>query len=113
MFRLPQIYIAHSVILWGMTTGIVGPMTLCTKDRGTYTRSKAKHNNKETLHSITPQEKEISIPSVDTEDEDKDEEWVKAKERSFVTTVCNQDTWKGIVRILALHAVIAARSTML
>jgi hypothetical protein len=81
MFRLPQIYIAHSVILWGMKIGIVGLMNLCTKDRGTYKRSKVKYNKKETLSSITPQEEEISILVVDIEDEDEDEEWTEAKDR--------------------------------
>jgi hypothetical protein len=50
---------------------------------------------------------------VDTEDEDEDEEWVEVEDRSSVTTAHNQETWQGIVRILTLHAVIAARSTML
>lgn len=76
--------------MWGTIIGIVGPMTLCMKDRGTYTRSKAKHNKKETLCSITPQEEEISILAVDTEDEE--EEWVEAEDRSSITTVHNQDT---------------------
>ena len=88
-------------------------MTLCTKDRGTYTRSKVKHNKKETLHSITPQEEEISILTVDIEEEEEEEECAEAEDISSVTTECNQDIWQGIVRILALHATIVARSTML
>jgi len=96
MFRLPQVYIAHYVSLLGTTIGIVGPMTLCMKDQGTYTRSKEKHNKKKTLWSLTPQEEEISILIVDIEDEEEEEERDKAEER-----------------ILALDATIAARSTML
>jgi hypothetical protein len=56
-----------------MMIRIVGLMTLCMKDRGTYTRSKVKHNKKETLRSINPSEEEISILTVDTEDEDEEE----------------------------------------
>jgi hypothetical protein len=96
-----------------MTIWIVGPMTLCTKDRGTYTRSKVKHNKKKTLCSITPQEEEFSILAVDTKDEDEEEERAEAEDRSSITTAHNQDTWQGIVRILALHETTAAHSTML
>jgi hypothetical protein len=87
MFRLPQISIADFVSMWGTTIGIVGPMILCMKYRGTYTRSKVKHNKKETLHSITPQEEEISILVVDTEDEEDEEEWVEAEDTSSVITM--------------------------
>ena len=53
---------------------IVGLMISCMKGQETYTRSKVKHNKKETLRSINPSEEEISILMVDTEDEDEEEE---------------------------------------
>jgi hypothetical protein len=59
------------------------------RSRGHITRTKEKHNKKETLHCITPLEEEIAILTVDTEDEDKEEEWVEAKGRSSITNVHN------------------------
>ena len=56
-------------------------MTLCTKDRGTYTRSKAKQNKKETLCSTSLQEEGNSILSVDSEDEDEEEVWAEAEDK--------------------------------
>jgi hypothetical protein len=64
-----------------MMIRIVGLMTLCMKDRGTYTRSKVKHNKKETLRSINPQEEEISILTVDIEEEEEEEVWAEVKEK--------------------------------
>jgi hypothetical protein len=51
------------------------------KDQETYTRSKAKCTKKETLHSTIPQEEELSILVVDTEDEYEEEVWVEAKDK--------------------------------
>ena len=59
----------------------VGPMTSCMKGQEMYTISKAKYSKKETLRSTTPREEETSILAVDTEDEDKEEEWAEAEER--------------------------------
>jgi hypothetical protein len=36
---------------------------------------------KETMHSIIPQEEEVSILTVDTEAKDKEEVWVKAEDK--------------------------------
>jgi hypothetical protein len=52
------------------------------------------------------------VDTKDEEEEDEDE-WAETEDRSSVTTMCNQDTWQGIVIILSLHAAIAARLTML
>jgi hypothetical protein len=75
-----------------MMIEILGIMTSCTKFQQTYTKFKAKYNNKETLRSITPLGEKISILAVDLEDEEEEEVWVKAKDRSSVTTAHNQDT---------------------
>jgi hypothetical protein len=75
-----------------MMIGIVGLTISCMKGRETYIRFKAKYNKKGTLHSITPQEEENSILTMDSEEEDKEEEWVEAEDRSSVTTAHNQDT---------------------
>jgi hypothetical protein len=64
-----------------MMIEIVGPLTLCMKDQKTYTRSKAKHIKKETMHSITSHKEEISILIVDTEDGDEEEEWVDTEDK--------------------------------
>jgi hypothetical protein len=56
-------------------------MISCIKYQDTYTRSKVKYITKETMHSITPQEEETSILTVDREDEDEEEEWAKAEEK--------------------------------
>jgi hypothetical protein len=59
----------------------VGPMTLCMKGQEMYTRSKAKYNKKETLHSTTPREEETSILAVDIEDEDEEEVWAEVEDK--------------------------------
>jgi hypothetical protein len=38
-------------------------------------------HQKETMHSITPQEEETSILTVDREDEDDEEEWAEDEEK--------------------------------
>ena len=88
-------------------------MTSCTKGQGTYTRFKVKYSKKETLHSITPLGEENSILAVDSEEEDEEEEWVEAKDRSFSITAHNYDTLQGIVRTLVPLATTVARVTML
>jgi hypothetical protein len=72
--------------------GILGLMTSFMKGQETYTKFKVKYNKKETLRSITPLGEETSNLMVDSEDEDEEDVWVEAKERSSVTTVHNQDT---------------------
>ena len=84
-----------------MMIGILGPMTLCKKDQGTYTRSKVKHNKKETLCSTTLKE------------EDEEDELVEAKDRSSIITAHNQDTLQWIVKTLVPLAATATRLTML
>jgi hypothetical protein len=64
-----------------MMTEIVELTISCLKYQETYTRSKAKHIKKETMHNITPQEEETSILTVDLEDEDKDKVWAEAEEK--------------------------------
>jgi hypothetical protein len=44
---------------------------------------------------------------VDSEEEDDEEEWVEAKDKSSVITVHNQDTLQGIFRTLVLLAATA------
>ena len=56
-------------------------MISCMKDKETYTRSKVKYIKKETMRSITPQEEETSILTMDTEDEDDEEGWAEAEEK--------------------------------
>jgi hypothetical protein len=96
-----------------MMIGIVGIMTSCMKFQETYTKFKAKYSKKETLRSITPQEEETSTLVVDSEEEDKEEVWVEVKDRSFVTTTCNQDTSQETVRTLALLIATVIHSNML
>jgi hypothetical protein len=72
-----------------------------------------KYSKNETLRSITPLGEETSILAVDSEDEDEEEVWVEAKDRSSVVTVHNQDTSQGTIRTLALLAAIATPSSML
>jgi hypothetical protein len=64
-----------------MTIEITELMISGIKDQETYTRSKVKYTKKETMHSITPQEEETSILTVDTKEEDEEEEWVEAEDR--------------------------------
>jgi hypothetical protein len=75
-----------------MMIEIVGLKTSCKKVQETYTKFKVKYNKKETLRSITPLREETSILAVDSEDEDEEEVWVEAEDRSSVTTAHNQDT---------------------
>ena len=64
-----------------MTIEIAELMISCMKDQETYTRSKVNYIKKETMHSITSQEKETSTLVVDTEEEEEEEEWAKAEEK--------------------------------
>jgi hypothetical protein len=89
MFIHPQICIARSVSPWDMMIGIVGLMISCMKGEDTYTRFKVKYNKKETLRSTTPLGEETSILVVDSEEEDEEEVWVKADDRSYVIIVQN------------------------
>jgi hypothetical protein len=75
-----------------MMIGILGLTISCMKGEETYTKFKVKHNKKETLRSITPLGGENSILVVDSKEEDEEEEWVKAEDRSSFTTMHNQDT---------------------
>jgi len=75
-----------------MMIDIVGLMTSCMKGQETYTKFKVKYSRKETLCSITPLREETSILVVDSEDEEEEEVWVEAKDRSSVTNAHNQDT---------------------
>jgi hypothetical protein len=49
---------------------------------------------------------------VDLEEEDKEEAWAEVEVRSFVITVHNQVTWKGIVKTLVPLAVTATHLNM-
>jgi hypothetical protein len=64
-----------------MMIKILELMISCMKGRETYTQFKVKYNKKETLCSTTPRGEETSILMVDTEDEEKEEVWAKAKEK--------------------------------
>jgi hypothetical protein len=92
MFRHLQICIAHSVSPWDTMIGIIELMNSCTKGQETYTKFKVKYNKKETLRSITPLREETLTLVMDLEDEEEEEVWVKAEDRSFVTTTHNHDT---------------------
>jgi hypothetical protein len=81
MFRHPQICIACLVSPWDMKIYILGHMISCMKGKETYTTSKVKYNKKETLRSTNPLGEETSILTVDLEEEDEEQEWVKAKEK--------------------------------
>jgi hypothetical protein len=70
-----------------MMIDIVGLTISCMKGQETYTRFKVKYNKKETLRSITPLGEENLILAVDLEDEDEEEVWVEAEDRSSITTV--------------------------
>jgi hypothetical protein len=108
-----QFFTAHSVNLWGTTRKTVELMTYCMKGQGIPIGFKVKYNRKELLRSIIPREEETSTLVVDSEEEDGQEAWVKVEVRSFVTTVHNQDTWKGTVRTLVPLAAIATHLNML
>jgi hypothetical protein len=60
---------------------IVELMISCMKGQGTYTRFKVKYSKKETLCNTTLRGEENSIRTLDTEDEDEEEVWAKAKEK--------------------------------
>jgi hypothetical protein len=90
MFRHPKTCTAHSVNQWGMMIDIVELTISCMRDRGTYTRSKAKYTKKEIIHSIILQEEEVSILMMDIEEEE--EVWSKAKDKLSVIATCIQDT---------------------
>jgi hypothetical protein len=96
-----------------MMIGIVGLTISCMKGQETYIRFKAKYNKKETLRSITLLGEETSILAVDSKEEDEEEEWVEAKEKSFIITAHNQDTLQGIIRTLVPLVTTASRLTML
>jgi hypothetical protein len=96
-----------------MMIGIVGLTISCMKGQETYTKFKAKYNKKETLCSTTPLGEETSILTVDSEEEEEEEVWIEAEDRSSVITAHNQDTWQGTVRTLALLAATATPSSML
>jgi hypothetical protein len=81
MFRHPKICIAHFVSPRDMMIGIVGITISCMKGQEIYTRFKVKYNKKETLRNITPLGEENSILSVDSEEEDEEEEWVEVEDR--------------------------------
>ena len=93
--------------------GIVGLMTSCMKGQETYTKFKVKYNKKETLCNITLLGEETSILAVDSEEEDEDEEWIEAEDRSSIITAHNQDTLQRIVRTLVPLVATAAHLTML
>jgi hypothetical protein len=90
--QTPTNCIARSISLCGMMIDIVGLMTSCTKGQETYKKFKAKYIKKETLRSTTPLGEETSILMVDSEDEDEEEVWVEAEDKSFLTTTHKQDT---------------------
>ena len=75
-----------------MMIGILGPMTSFMKGQGIYTKFKVKYNKKEALCSITLQEEETSTLMVDLEEEEEDEVWDEVGAKSFVITMCNQET---------------------
>jgi hypothetical protein len=95
-----------------MMIGIVGLMISCMKGQEIYTKFNVKYNKKETLRNTTPLGEETSILAVDSEEEEEDV-WVEVEDKSFIITAHNQDTWKGIVRTLALLVAIATPSSML
>jgi hypothetical protein len=113
MFRRLQIYTVHSISPWDMMIEIVGLTISCIKGQETYTRFKVEYNKKETLRSITLLGEETSILAVDSEEEDEEEEWVEAEDRSSVITVHNQDTSQGIVKTLVPLAATATHLNML
>jgi hypothetical protein len=96
-----------------MMIGIVGIMISCMKFQETYIVSKVKYSEKEMLRSTTLLGEETSILTVDSEEEDEEEEWVEAEDISYVITAHNLNTFQGIVRTLLLLASTATRLTML
>jgi hypothetical protein len=96
-----------------MMIGIVGLMISCMKGQETYIRFKVKYIRNETLCSINILGEETSILAVDSEQEDEEEEWVEAEDRSSVITAHNQDNLQGIFRTLVPLAAIVACLTML
>jgi hypothetical protein len=78
-----------------------------------YIRSKAKYNKKETLCSITLLEEETSILTVDSKEEDDEEEWVEAEDRSYIINAHNWDTLQGIVKTLVPLSATVGHLTML
>jgi hypothetical protein len=72
-----------------MMIGNVGIMISCMKGQETYKKLKVKYSKKETLRNITPLGEETSILAVDLEEEDEEEVWVMAKDRSSIITAHN------------------------
>ena len=93
--------------------GIVGLMISCMKGQETYIRSNVQYSKKEMLRSKNILGEETSILAVDSEEEDEEEEWVEAEDRSSVITVHNLDTLQGIVRTLVLLTATTTCLTML
>jgi hypothetical protein len=96
-----------------MMIEIVGLTISCMKGQETYIRFKVKYSKKETLCNTTPLGEETTILAVDLEEEDEEEEWVEAEDRSSIITAHNLDTLQGIFRTLVLLAATTARLTML
>jgi hypothetical protein len=94
-------------------TRILGLTISCMKGQGVYTKFKVKYNKKEALHSIIPLGEETSTLGVDSEEEEEEELWVEVKERSYVITTHNQDTWHGTVRTLVPLEAMETHSSML
>jgi hypothetical protein len=78
-----------------MMIGIVGLTISCMKCQETYRRFKVKYNREETLRSITLLGEATSILEVDLEEEDEEEEWVEAEDRSSVITAHTKTPCKG------------------
>jgi hypothetical protein len=98
------IFTAHSVNLCGMTRRIVGITISCIKYQGIHIEFKENLSKNEIMHSLTPQEEEISTLMVDSEERDEEEVWVEGEVRSFSITMHSLDIWQGIVRTLVLIA---------
>jgi hypothetical protein len=112
MSRHPPIFIVHSANIWGMMRRTVGIMTSCMKGKGMHIEFKENYRKKGTLHSSIPQEEETSILMAGSEEENKEESWVKVEARLFSITGLSQVIWKGIVRTLAPLAATVIHLTM-
>jgi hypothetical protein len=97
-----------------MMRRIVGLMTSCMKYQGIHIHIefKEKYNKKETMRSLAPSVEETSNLTVDSEEEDEEEEWVKAEDISSVITTHNHEIWQTIVRTLVPLATIVTHLIM-
>jgi hypothetical protein len=99
--------------MWGMMRKIVGLMTSCTKGQEIHIGFKDNYNRREILRSLITHEEETSTLTVDSEEEDEEEAWVEAKDKSFFITAPNWVICQGTIGTLIPLAATTINLNML